>query len=95
MGIAGTALGALTICFNEATSILILILIGARYLALERLPVGADVHLFNFSAGGARSSRLPNPAGLLRVHGLAFGALKRLAELFEVLDGAIHAHPSR
>jgi putative transposase len=37
---------------------------------------------------------LPDPARFLRVHGLAFGALKRLAELFEVLDGAIHAHSS-
>jgi hypothetical protein len=36
---------------------------------------------------------LPNPAGSLRIHGFAFGALKRLAELLEVLDGAIHAHP--
>jgi hypothetical protein len=33
-----------------------------------------------------RCRLLPNPAGFLRVHGLAFGALKRLAELFEVLD---------
>ena len=38
--------------------------------------------------------QLPNPAGFLRVHGLAFGALKRLAELLEVLHGAIHAHLS-
>jgi hypothetical protein len=44
--------------------------------------------------GGARCSQLPNPAGFLGVHGLAFGALKRLAELFEVLDGAIHTRPS-
>jgi hypothetical protein len=41
-----------------------------------------------------RSSRFPNAAGLLGVHGLAFGACKRLAELFEVLHAAIHAHPS-
>jgi hypothetical protein len=41
-----------------------------------------------------RSSRLPNPAGFLGVHGLASGALKRLAELLEVLDGIIHAHSS-
>jgi hypothetical protein len=36
--------------------------------------------------------RLPNPAGLLRIHRLAFGALERPAELLEVLHGAIHAH---
>jgi hypothetical protein len=39
-------------------------------------------------------ARLPDPAGLLGDHGLAFGALKRLTELLEVLDGAIHAHSS-
>jgi hypothetical protein len=43
---------------------------------------------------GVHSNGLPNPAGLLGVHGPAFGALKRLAELLEVLDGAIHAHMS-
>lgn len=38
-----------------------------------------------------RSARLPNTAGFLRIHGLAFGALKCLTELLEVLDGIIHA----
>jgi hypothetical protein len=44
------------------------------------------------SPSEARSpAALPNPAGFLRIHGLALGALKRLAELLEVLYGAIYA----
>jgi hypothetical protein len=47
------------------------------------------------AASRVRSSRLPNSAGFLGVHGLASGALKRLAELFEVPNGVIHAHLTR
>jgi TnpA family transposase len=43
---------------------------------------------------GAHSSRSPDPAGLLGGHGLAFGALRRHAELIEVPNCAIHAHMS-
>ena len=56
--------------------------------------LGAALNAVNGTAIRARSSRLPNPAGFLGVHGLALSALKRLAELLEVLDGAIHAHLS-
>ncbi len=42
-----------------------------------------------------QTARSPNPTGFLRVHGLAFGTFKRLAELFEVLHGAVDAPSSR
>jgi NodT family efflux transporter outer membrane factor (OMF) lipoprotein len=69
---------------------------GGRVESTRRLrcdePTATAPHL-DFTSK-SRGPRLPNAAGFLGVHGLAFGALKRLAELFEVLDGVIHAHPS-
>jgi len=38
---------------------------------------------------------LPNPTGFLRVHRPASGTFERLAELFEVLHGAVYPPPSR
>jgi hypothetical protein len=69
------------------------------YLARGNRPIGcvrpARIAGHNRLAAkeSLRSSRLPDPAGFLGAHGRAFGALS-LAELLEVLDGAVHAHPS-
>ena len=38
---------------------------------------------------------LPNPTGFLRVHRPAFGTFERLAELFDVLHGAVYPPPFR
>src|ERR1700730_10182453 len=43
----------------------------------------------------APSQVLPNPTGFLRLHRPASGTFERLAELFEVLHGAVYPPPSR
>ena len=58
-----------------------------RVVILCRIPRVRDDSLPNFF-------ELPDSAGAHRIHGLTFRAREDFAELFEVLDGAIHAHPS-
>ena len=70
---------------------------GANMLAREGRETFKDCFgsRMERAAGRGAQAGLPNAAGFLGVHGLAFGALKRLAELVEVLGGVIHAHLSR